>query len=93
MGFKFSPTVISDDYNSMQAKKDNKKNAVSKKSQKLTIHDDATKSSSSCNSEDESNGGEILDSKGSAPPNSNGKTRASKGTATDPQSLYARVIK
>ncbi|XP_057489901.1 transcription factor bHLH139-like [Actinidia eriantha] len=75
---------------SRNAKKDNKKNAVSQKSQKLTIHDDETKSSSCCNSEDEPNGGEISDSKGSATPHSNGKTRASRGAATDPQSLYAR---
>ncbi|GER36909.1 basic helix-loop-helix (bHLH) DNA-bindingsuperfamily protein [Striga asiatica] len=42
-------------------------------------------SSSSCCSEDDSMG-----SKGSGPHNSNGKTRASRGSATDPQSLYAR---
>ncbi|CAA0807466.1 Transcription factor bHLH84 [Striga hermonthica] len=42
-------------------------------------------SSSSCCSEDDSVG-----SKGSGPHNSNGKTRASRGSATDPQSLYAR---
>ncbi|THG20827.1 transcription factor bHLH85-like [Camellia sinensis] len=54
--------------------------------------------SSSCySSEDDSNashelkGGTNSDSKGpSAALNSNGKTRASRGAATDPQSLYAR---
>ncbi|XP_047975207.1 transcription factor bHLH84-like [Salvia hispanica] len=51
-------------------------------------------SSSSCCSEDESN--EVIGttscsgSKGGRAPNPNGKTRASRGSATDPQSLYAR---
>ena len=54
-------------------------------------------SSSSISSEDDSNasqelnGGATSESKGSAALNSNGKTRASRGSATDPQSLYARV--
>ena len=50
-------------------------------------------SSSSCSSEDDSNASQELngESKGSAALNSNGKTRASRGSATDPQSLYARV--
>eukprot|EP00261_Vitis_vinifera_P012170 XP_002283302.2 PREDICTED: transcription factor bHLH85 [Vitis vinifera] len=53
-------------------------------------------SSSSISSEDDSNasqelnGGTTSESKGSAALNSNGKTRASRGSATDPQSLYAR---
>ncbi|KAI3465269.1 hypothetical protein Pfo_021932 [Paulownia fortunei] len=53
-------------------------------------------SSSSCTSEDDSNasqelnGGSTSESKGSACLNSNGKARASRGSATDPQSLYAR---
>lgn len=50
--------------------------------------------SSSCCSEDESNGvGETssLNSKGKKALNLNGKTRATRGSATDPQSLYARV--
>ncbi|KAL6983001.1 hypothetical protein U1Q18_016395 [Sarracenia purpurea var. burkii] len=57
--------------------------------------------SSCCSSDDDSsafdhqelnNGGEISDSKlGFSALNSKGKTRASRGTATDPQSLYARV--
>ncbi|KAL2505808.1 Transcription factor bHLH [Abeliophyllum distichum] len=43
-----------------------------------------------CNGSQELNGGEISESKGSASLNSNGKARASRGSATDPQSLYAR---
>ncbi|XP_034923142.1 uncharacterized protein [Populus alba] len=54
--------------------------------------------SSGCCSEDESNASQELNggassslsSKGTTTLNSSGKTRASKGTATDPQSLYAR---
>ncbi|OMO63354.1 hypothetical protein COLO4_32525 [Corchorus olitorius] len=52
--------------------------------------------SASCSSEDESNasqdlnGGVSSSSKGQSALNSNGKTRASRGAATDPQSLYAR---
>ncbi|CAK9182844.1 unnamed protein product [Ilex paraguariensis] len=53
--------------------------------------------SSSCySSEDDSNASQDLngaatsDSKGSSALNLNGKTRASRGSATDPQSLYAR---
>ncbi|KAL3621079.1 hypothetical protein CASFOL_035991 [Castilleja foliolosa] len=42
-------------------------------------------SSSSCGSEDDSN-----ESKGSGALNLNGKKRAGRGSATDPQSLYAR---
>lgn len=45
-------------------------------------------SSSTCCSEDESNASQD----GNTTLNSNGKSRASRGTATDPQSLYARVI-
>ena len=33
----------------------------------------------------------VLSPNASSPPNSNGKIRASRGSATDPQSLYARV--
>ncbi|KAK6939709.1 Myc-type, basic helix-loop-helix (bHLH) domain [Dillenia turbinata] len=53
-------------------------------------------SPSSYSSEDDSyasqelNGGETSNSKGSAALNLHGKTRASRGSATDPQSLYAR---
>ncbi|XVF44991.1 hypothetical protein PTKIN_Ptkin02bG0169700 [Pterospermum kingtungense] len=52
--------------------------------------------SASCSSEDDSNasqdlnGGVTSSSKGEAAVNLNGKTRASRGAATDPQSLYAR---
>ncbi|KAJ6310413.1 hypothetical protein OIU76_015189 [Salix suchowensis] len=54
--------------------------------------------SSGCCSEDESNASHELNrgassslsSKGTATLNSSGKTRASRGAATDPQSLYAR---
>ncbi|KAF2294464.1 hypothetical protein GH714_011637 [Hevea brasiliensis] len=55
--------------------------------------------SSSCCSEDDSNSSHThnggasssLSSKGTSALNLNGKTRASRGAATDPQSLYARV--
>lgn len=55
------------------------------------------RSSSSCSPEDDCNGSQELngvensESKGSASVNSNSKARASRGSATDPQSLYARV--
>lgn len=77
----------------------------SKKKQKLTgsceeEHDGMlNRQSSSCyNSEDdlttlqELEDGDVssLTSKGTPAPNPNGKTRASRGSATDPQSLYAR---
>ncbi|KAL3505063.1 hypothetical protein ACH5RR_034904 [Cinchona calisaya] len=42
------------------------------------------------NASQESNGGETSDTKEPAALNLNGKTRASRGSATDPQSLYAR---
>ena len=54
-------------------------------------------SSASCLSEDDSNasqelnGGVTSSSKGGSALNFNGKTRANRGAATDPQSLYARV--
>lgn len=53
-------------------------------------------SSTSYSSEDdngsqETNGGATSESKASLSLNLNGKARASRGTATDPQSLYARV--
>lgn len=54
-------------------------------------------SSSSCCSEDDSsisqgqNGGSGSSTKGAMALNLGGKTRASRGSATDPQSLYARV--
>ena len=51
-------------------------------------------SSSSCSSGDDDsiNGSSCLSPKGPSALNSNGKTRARRGSATDPQSLYARVI-
>ncbi|XP_041021270.1 transcription factor bHLH84-like [Juglans microcarpa x Juglans regia] len=80
-----------------------KKNEQSKKKQKLSnsSHEEESnagrdgQSSTSYNSEDhasqETNAGATSDSKASAPLNlSGGKTRASRGSATDPQSLYAR---
>ncbi|CAA2961280.1 transcription factor bHLH85-like [Olea europaea subsp. europaea] len=54
------------------------------------------RSTSSCSPEDDCNGSQELngvensESKGSATVNSNSKARASRGSATDPQSLYAR---
>lgn len=45
-------------------------------------------SSSSCNSEDESNTSQELDGEADK---STVKTRDSRGAATDPQSIYARV--
>ncbi|XP_011001917.1 PREDICTED: transcription factor bHLH84-like isoform X1 [Populus euphratica] len=92
--------------NSGDAQK-NKRNASSKKSQKVasTSNNDEGSdaglngpASSGCCSEDESNASHELNrgassslsSKGTATLNSSGKTRASRGAATDPQSLYAR---
>ncbi|KAG6699041.1 hypothetical protein I3843_08G050400 [Carya illinoinensis] len=80
------------------------KNEQSKKKQKLSnsSHEeesnagrDGQSSTSYMNSEDdasqETNAGATTDSEASAPLNlSGGKTRASRGSATDPQSLYAR---
>lgn len=88
----------------MQVKK-NGRTALSKK-QKVTLATDEEDSNaalygqSSCSysSEDDSNtsqernGGTSSSSKGSAALNTNGKARARRGSATDPQSLYARVI-
>ncbi|KDP44486.1 hypothetical protein JCGZ_16319 [Jatropha curcas] len=81
-----------------------KRNARFKKSKKLSNNDEESNAglsgpaSSSCWSEDDSNashelnGGVIssMSSKGTEAANLNGKTRASRGSATDPQSLYAR---
>ncbi|OMO73872.1 hypothetical protein CCACVL1_17085 [Corchorus capsularis] len=81
-----------------------RKNARSKKNQisvSTTNNNDEDgglngQNSASCSSEDESNasqdlnGGVSSSSKGQSALNSNGKTRASRGAATDPQSLYAR---
>lgn len=52
--------------------------------------------SSSCISENDSNGSQEpnggSDTKDSVALNSSGKARAGRGAATDPQSLYARVL-
>ncbi|XVE93500.1 hypothetical protein REPUB_Repub01dG0197900 [Reevesia pubescens] len=84
----------------------NRRNAKSKKNQSSvsTTNNDVEdgnaglngQSSACCSSEDDSNasqelnGGMTSSSKGEAALNSNGKTRAGRGAATDPQSLYAR---
>ncbi|KAB5568871.1 hypothetical protein DKX38_002664 [Salix brachista] len=75
------------------------KDALSEKNQKNLpniSHDEEEsnagpdgQSSRSCSSEDE-NASQDSDSKVSEALNSNGKTRATRGAATDPQSLYAR---
>ncbi|XVE95021.1 hypothetical protein REPUB_Repub02eG0060100 [Reevesia pubescens] len=60
------------------------------------IGSDGNSSSTTCSSEDgnvsqeDTNGVENSDSKTSQALNLNGKTRASRGSATDPQSLYAK---
>ncbi|OAY39295.1 hypothetical protein MANES_10G083200v8 [Manihot esculenta] len=85
----------------------NKRNARSKKSQKLASGNNNAEecnagvnvpATSSCCSEDDSNGSHELNGgansslslKGTPALNLNGRTRASRGAATDPQSLYAR---
>ncbi|XXG64816.1 hypothetical protein AAC387_Pa05g2668 [Persea americana] len=82
----------------------NARNIQSKKNQKTVKGADEEESSaalngqssSSCSSEDDSNtasqemNGASSSSKGPAALNLNGKRKASRGTATDPQSLYAR---
>lgn len=81
-----------------------KKNVQSRRKQKQILNENneeetnaGPQSSSSLSSEDDSNASQETngeDSKGSdAALALNGKTRASRGSATDPQSLYARVIK
>ncbi|KAG8654810.1 hypothetical protein MANES_05G181100v8 [Manihot esculenta] len=74
-----------------------KKKVTSRKNQKFIPgnNEENGQSSSSCSSEEDnasqdSNRGASSDSKVSETLNSNGKTRASRGSATDPQSLYAR---
>jgi hypothetical protein len=78
------------------------KNVKSKKNQKLSQEEESNagrdgQSSSGCTSDDdasqETNGGEHSESKDSAALNLSGKMRATRGSATDPQSLYARVRK
>ncbi|KAL4559615.1 hypothetical protein LXL04_031758 [Taraxacum kok-saghyz] len=73
--------------------KDNKskKNVQPKKNQKMNESEDCNnnngQSLSSCSSDDNVTGSQDLNGATNA---INGKTRASRGTATDPQSLYAR---
>ncbi|EOX98463.1 hypothetical protein QUC31_015160 [Theobroma cacao] len=76
----------------------NRQNARSKKNQgsASTTNNDKDgnaglngQSSASCSSDDDSNASQELNG-GQAALNLNGKTRASRGAATDPQSLYAR---
>ncbi|CAI9267132.1 unnamed protein product [Lactuca saligna] len=68
-----------------------KKNLQPKKNQKMNDAEECNnnngQSSSSCSSDDNLTGSQDLN--GAINP-INGKTRASRGTATDPQSLYAR---
>ncbi|GFP88633.1 transcription factor bhlh84 [Phtheirospermum japonicum] len=73
----------------------NNNNHNNKKNNNMGLH---RQSSSSCISEDDSNGSQeqngvascSVGSKGSGALNLNGKKRAGRGSATDPQSLYAR---
>ena len=65
------------------------KNARSKKAQKNAGTSEEALSNASCSSEDESNTSQELNE--GACSSSKGKTRAGRGSATDPQSLYARV--
>lgn len=90
----------------MQVQK-NKRNVKSRKKQKLNLiskneeENSAIPGENSCSycSEDDSNAFHELnggvtsssDSKGVVVVNTSGKTRANRGSATDPQSLYARV--
>lgn len=90
----------------MQAPK-GKKNVTSKKNQKLILNgiiseeeniNVTTNGSGCCSSEEDSvvshqelNGEETSESKSISALDSDGKTRAGRGAATDPQSLYARV--
>lgn len=82
------------------------KNSQSKKAQKKGINSAEEEgdgelnahSSSTCSSDDDSNespeingGNRASNSKKSASTSQNGKSRAGRGSATDPQSLYARV--
>ncbi|KAL3734917.1 hypothetical protein ACJRO7_024139 [Eucalyptus globulus] len=84
---------------SSDVQKTRKKNMPAKKNQKLTSLDDDNEesnvkeegqSSSTCSSEDDVSSQELKDSKTSESLSSDVKTRAGRGAATDPQSLYAR---
>ncbi|XP_076957781.1 uncharacterized protein LOC143633344 [Bidens hawaiensis] len=72
-----------DQFNHEKLDENPKKKTRKNKKQKMTNASDNTPivSSSSCSSDDDSNRGTV---------NSNWKTRACRGAATDPQSLYAR---
>ncbi|XVF64176.1 hypothetical protein PTKIN_Ptkin09bG0147000 [Pterospermum kingtungense] len=82
---------------SKDASKVHKNVQYSKKNRKINLTGNEGESnigsdgqgSSSCSSDDE-NGVAMSDSKPPPALNLNGKTRASRGSATDPQSLYAR---
>ncbi|XP_068312362.1 transcription factor RSL2-like [Pyrus communis] len=86
---------------SKDVEKSKKNNVRSKKGQKgnsdvkFKDEEERLQSTSSCTSEGDNgsleiNGGETSDPKASSTLNLNGKTRANRGSATDPQSLYAR---
>ncbi|XP_042494342.1 transcription factor bHLH84-like [Macadamia integrifolia] len=83
----------------VQSKKNQKMNLISSNDEEeINAATNGQSSSSNDCSEDDSNGSQELNgggpttstSKGSVALNMNGKTRASRGSATDPQSLYAR---
>ncbi|XVE55773.1 hypothetical protein DITRI_Ditri03aG0184300 [Diplodiscus trichospermus] len=86
---KDAPKVIKN----VQYSKKNRK--ISLKGKEGEIGSDGQSSSTCCSSEDDNvsrdtNGVATSDSKASQALNLNGKKRASRGSATDPQSLYAR---
>ncbi|XP_068326357.1 transcription factor RSL2-like [Pyrus communis] len=86
---------------SKDVEKSKKNNVRSKKGQKgnsdvkVKDKEERLESTSSCTSEDDNgsleiDGAETSDPKSSSALNLNGKTRTNRGSATDPQSLYAR---
>jgi len=82
----------------VKPKKTRKTNARGEEEESNAVAALNVQSSSSCSSEDNSNASQELNGgstssspKGPASLNLNGKARASRGSATDPQSLYARV--
>ncbi|CAN6682260.1 unnamed protein product [Malus baccata var. baccata] len=86
---------------SKDVEKSKKNNVRPKKGQKgnsnvkVKDEEERLESTSSCTSEDDNgsleiNGAETSDPKSSSALNLNGKARANRGSATDPQSLYAR---
>lgn len=80
----------------VKSKRSTKSESISKNEEDRSFH---RQSSSSCCSEDDSNASQELNvgstssvsPKDSASLKSNGKSMSSKGPATDPQSVYARV--